>query len=228
VDLHYIAFKIAEQVKIPVMVNMDGFVLTHTVEPVDIPDEKLVRSYLPDYIPTEGEYLDVKNPITLGSFVPPSDYQEIRLELHGDLLNVVALLKKEFKTFKKTFGRSYELVDYYGDKDAGTVMVTLGSVAGTIKDAVDQLNKEKNKVGLLTVNCFRPFPDDEIIKSLAKAKKIIVLEKDISLGSAGALELEIKRALYGYSKANIIGIVTGLGGRDITMEDIKKYFKKNK
>ncbi len=227
-DFHFVAFKLAEQLKIPVMVNMDGFVLTHTAEIVDLPEEKQVRTYLPDYVPTAGEYLDVMNPVTLGSFVTPDKYQEIRLELHSDLTKSQTLIKKEFTNFKKIFGRGYHLVEYYGDKNAKTVMVAMGSVADTIKDAVDEINEGKEKVALVVVNCFRPFPDKDVLSALKNAKHVIVLDKNVSLGTAGALETEVKRALYGQSKATVTGIIDGLGGRDITVDKIKNYFKKIK
>jgi pyruvate ferredoxin oxidoreductase alpha subunit len=225
-DLHILAFKLAEQLKIPAMVNMDGFVLTHTVEPVEVPEEKLIKKFLPAYKPVLGQILETEKPVSLGCFVTPTHYQKIRLELDADLKAAKKLFKKEANLFKKIFGREYDLVQYYGATNPETVMVSFGSVVGTIKDAVDDLNKKKAKFGVLNVVCYRPFPDEEVVKYLAKVKKIIVLEKDISLGSEGALSLEIKKSLYGKSKAKIISITTGLGGQDIRLIEIKNIFKK--
>jgi len=228
-DLHLLAYKIAEQLKVPAMVNMDGFVLTHTFESVDMPSQNQVDKFLPKYKPTPGQFLDVNNPVSLGCFATPADYQEIRLELAQDMNLAIDLFKKESIKFKQIFNREYKLVDYYGSKNADFVFVSMGSVIGTIKDAVDQLNKENNKVGVVNVNCFRPFPDDEIIKKLSSAKNIAIIEKDISLGSEGALSIDIKRSLYNKNQARVQSIVTGLGGRDITIEMIKKiYSKKDK
>jgi len=228
-DLHVLAFKVAEQALIPVMVNLDGFVLTHTVEPVEIPDRTLIKKYLPDYQPTEK--LDVKNPLTFGAFATPAHYMEIRQELHDDLAASKKLIAKEMANFKKLFGRDLNLVEYYGDRNADTVVVAMGSVIGTIKDTVDGLSHEtrsikhglkKNKVGVLKVVSLRPLPIEEIIKAIGKKKNIIVIDKSVSLGEEGILAGELRRALFGQSKAKIVSIVMGLGGRDITPELIKK------
>lgn len=225
VDFHILAFKIAEQLQIPVMVNMDGFVLTHTVEEIDIPEREKIKQYLPSYEPIPGTVLDVKNPVTLGSFFTPADYQEARLELDQDLKKIKNLWNKENKIFKKIFGRKYEAVEYYGPSQAKTIMISFGSVIGTIKEVVDELNQKKNKVALVNINLFRPFPDEELIAKLSGAKNIIVVEKDISMGSGGILLGEIKRALYGKSRALIKGYSYGLGGRDITKKDLIKFFQ---
>jgi pyruvate ferredoxin oxidoreductase alpha subunit len=227
-DLHLFAYKIAEQLKIPAMVNVDGFVLTHTVEPVELATPTQVTEFLPDYSPDPQAILDTNNPLSLGCFVTPADYQEIRLELHEDLNQVKKLFKTEAKLFKKIFGREYKLVDYYGVPKPEVIFLSMGSLVGTIKDSVDQLNQSKKKVGVLNINCFRPFPSEDLIKNLRGARKIIVLEKDISLGSGGILELEVKRALFGTAKLQVFGRTVGLGGRDIKIEDILQIYKKTK
>ncbi len=216
-DLHVLAYKVAEQVLIPAMVNLDGFVLTHVVEPVNVPEASEIKKYLPDYKPEAK--LDVKKPLTFGAFATPAHYFEIRQELHEDLLASKKIIDLEMKEFKKIFGRRLSLVDYYGDKKAGTVIVAMGSVLGTIKEAVDEM---KGAVGVLKITSFRPFPDEEIIKLIADKKNIIVIDKSLSLGEEGILAGEIKRALYGKSKAKILGAIMGLGGRDITKEMVKQ------
>lgn len=223
VDLHLFAYKIGEALRLPVMVNMDGFVLTHTYETIDMPDQKQVDQFLPKYNSESGQFLDVSNPVSLGCFATPADYQEIRLELNNDIKKAKALFKKESVLFKKIFSRKYGLVDYYGPKDAKNIVVSFGSVIGTIKDTVDEINqKSKSKYAVLNVICFRPFPDEEIVKFLGKAKNIFVVEKDISLGVEGGLVTDVKRALYSKSKAAIKGFSIGLGGRDIRKKDIRK------
>ncbi|MEK7167983.1 MAG: transketolase C-terminal domain-containing protein [Patescibacteria group bacterium] len=217
-DLHILAYKVSEKVLIPAMVNLDGFVLTHVVEPVDIPGAKEVKAYLPDY--NFKERLDVNNPLTLGAFATPEYYFEIRQELHEDLVNSKKIISQEMRNFKKVFKRSLNLVEYYGDKNADTVIVAMGSVLGTIKEAVDELRKQGKKVGVLKIVSFRPFPEEEIIKALSKAKNIAVIDKSISLGTEGILATELRRIL----KKNIVSFVLGLGGRDITKEMIKKVF----
>lgn len=213
-DLHLLAYKVGEKLQLPVMVNLDGFVLTHVVEPVDIPNEEEVKKYLPPYTP-QG-YLDVKNPLTLGAFATPAHYFEIRKELHDDLVASKEVIAKEMKEFKKVFGRELDLVEYYGDKNADTVIVAMGSVLGTIKEAVDEMKG----IGVLKITSFRPFPDEEIADALKHAKNIAVIDKSISLGTEGILATEIKRALYGQDK-KVTNYIMGLGGRDITKGMIK-------
>jgi pyruvate ferredoxin oxidoreductase alpha subunit len=229
-DLHVLAYKVAEKCLLPVMVNLDGFVLTHVVEPVEIAEDKQIKKYLPAYNPTEK--LDVNKPLTFGAFVTPEHYMEIRQELHDDLAASKKIIIKEMAEFKKIFGRNLSLVDYYGDKNADTVVVAMGSVLGTIKEAADEVNNGRKKLGhketgmgALKINCLRPFPDEEAIKLIGNKKNIAVIDKSISLGEEGILATELRRALYGKSKANITSFILGLGGRDITKEMIKKVFK---
>lgn len=230
VDQHILAYKISEATSLPTMVNMDGFILTHLYEPVILPDKKLVQKYLGKYRPKLGGYLDPRQPITMGSFVSPADYQEIRQELHQDLRQSLKLINQEYFNYQKILGRTTRnkdnnngLVEYTGPKNAQTVIVAMGSMAGTIKEA---LTKEKN-IGLLKIKCYRPFPDEMIRKFLAPTKRIIVLEKALSLGnSLGPLALDIKGALKG--EKIISDYTLGLGGRDITTEIIKKIIDQSK
>lgn len=219
-DLHVLAYKIAEACQIPVMVNLDGFVLTHTLEPVEIIDTKSIRKYLPAFKPNEK--LDPKNPLTFGAFATPQHYFEFRQDLHHDVKVAKKLIAKEMVVFRKIFGRKLSLVDYYGDKSADTVIVAMGSVLGTIKDAIDELRQINKKVGAVKISSLRPFPADELLKLIGTKKNILVIDKSVSLGEEGILAGEIKRSFYKKSKANIISAIMGLGGRDITKEMIKK------
>lgn len=219
-DLHVLAYKIAEACQIPVMVNLDGFVLTHTLETIEIIDSKSIKKYLPAFKPSEK--LDPKDPLTFGAFATPKHYMEIRQELHDDVVASKKMIAKEMTSFKKYFGRKLSLVDYYGDKSADTVVVAMGSVLGTIKDAIDELKKSGKKVGVLKVSSLRPFPAEEIIKEIGNKKNVIVIDKSLSLGEEGILAGELKRSFYGNSKATITSVIMGLGGRDITKEMIKK------
>ena len=226
IDLHLLAFKIAETLRLPVMVNMDGFVLTHTVETLDLPQAKEVAQFLPEYKAPAGQTLDVNKPVSLGCFVTPADYQEIRLELHRDMLKALKVFKQEAKLFKKVFKRDYDVVQYYGAAKPKKVIVTFGSVIGTIKEAVDYINKKKPTVGVLNIVCFRPFPETAIRESLAKVKSIAILEKDISLGHEGVLSIEVKKALLGQAKVKVQNFSLGLGGRDIRLKEIVRIFSK--
>jgi pyruvate ferredoxin oxidoreductase alpha subunit len=236
VEQHLLAYKIAEQMKLPVMVNIDGFVLTHTYESVVLPTREQVKKFLPDYKPAKGEYLDIDNPVTLGSFAAPAYYFEIRQELHNDLLKCQKILNDEYKKLKMAIPEIIKtpeknaiinnaLVEYYGPKNPKIVLIALGSLIGTIKDAVDETNKKfsfNDVVGILKIKCLRPFPEEEILKVLKNAKYAAVIEKAVSLGASdGPLTLEIKDALYDKAKTKIKCFIVGLGGRDITKQTIK-------
>ena len=223
-DQHILAFKIAEQTRIPVIVNMDGFILTHTYEPVDLPDQKLVNQFLPAYVPEEGQFLEVDNPKSLGCFATPEDYIDIREDLYKDLNSSKKIIKKELNDFKKIFGRgNADLVEYYGDPKAKVVFVALGSVVGTIKDTVDQLNADGKKAAVVKVKVFRPFPGEELKKALAKAQFVAVIDKSVSLGSEGILAQEVRPTVG--SKCHVQSFVAGLGGRDITRQHLTNVYK---
>ena len=231
-DMHLMAYKIAEKSRLPVMVNMDGFLLTHTFEPVDIPSKLQVRKYLPKYKAPKGSILDPQDPKSLGCFATPDYYFEIRQELAEDVVKSKKVIKKSMREFKKIFKRgNSKMVEYYGPQDAQTVLVAMGSVIGTIKDFVDKYNKKyKSKIAVLKIKVFRPFPDKEICKYLEEKKYIAVIDKSISMGTEGILGTDIKRAMYECSKhPQIKNYIMGLGGRDITEKmlfDVVKNLKK--
>ena len=219
VDLHILGFKLAESLMLPVMVNMDGFALTHTYEPVEIPEESLIKKYLPAYSAPKDTILDINNPRSLGTFATPDRYMEIRQELFEDVLAAKNEIVKINSEFKKVFGRGLGddgLVEQYKTKDAEIILVAMGSVCGTIKEVIDELRNQGKKVGLLKIISFRPFPDAEVGAILSKAKFIGVVDKSISIGTEGVLASDLKRACYGKTKAEIKSFVVGLGGRDVT------------
>jgi len=229
VEQHILAYKVAEQTRLPVIVNVDGFVLTHTYEDVSIPTAAAIKKYLPAYKPAKGEYLDTANPASFGAFAAPAYYMEIRQELHSDLVNSAETIKAEYEKLKKIMPEAIKsseantlvnngLLEYYGPKKPKTVLVALGSLIGTIKDVADEF---KN-VGVLKIKCLRPFPAEEILSILSGVKRVAVIEKAVSLGAAdGPVALEIKAAAQGRLKNKIRSFVVGLGGRDITRQMIK-------
>ena len=228
VNQHIMAYKLAEQLKIPVMVNVDGFVMTHTYEPVTIPTAEQIKKYLPDYKPEPGQYLDPANPVTLGALVTPAHYMEIRQKLHDDLTNSLDTINKEFKKFNKQFLTSNldnGLIEYVGPKNPDTILIAMGSAIGTIKQTLSLLRRGRGEVGVLKIKCFRPFPAEQILKIIKPAKNIAVIDKSISLGQLGILASDIKAMAQGKTNANISSFVVGLGGRDITKEMIKKIIK---
>jgi pyruvate ferredoxin oxidoreductase alpha subunit len=221
-DTTIMAYKIAEDkdVLLPVMVCMDGFVLTHTVEPVEVPDQKDVSRFLPLYKPEL--YLDPTKPMAQGAFADPSTYMELRYEQQKAMERSLKVIKDVDREFKKVFGRGYGgLIEEFNTKEAEVIIVTLGSVAGTIKDVVEELGDKT--VGLVRVKAFRPLPKEEIKKALGKAKVVGILEKDTSIGlGKGALASEIRDVMYGQAKSpKLISFVAGLGGRDIGVDSIK-------
>lgn len=236
VEQHIMAYKIAEQLKIPVMVNIDGFVLTHSYEPVVIPSSAEIKKYLPQYKPAKGEYLDVANPSTFGAFAPPNSYMEIRQELFNDLHDSLSVINKEYREYKKILGEASKpeeheskvnngLIEYYGPKNPTILLVAMGSLVGTIKDVVDEKSKEfslSGSVGVLKIKTFRPFPADEVLSIVKKVKYVAVIEKSVSLGSESPLTLEVKAAVQNKTAAKIQNFIVGLGGRDVTKAMIKK------
>ena len=230
VDQHIMAFKIAEQLKLPVMVNVDGFVMTHTYEPVTIPTAEQIKKYLPDYKPEPGQYLDPANPVTLGPLATPAHYLEIRQELHEDLTASLKDIDKEYKKYNSLIGNLNKkndngLLEYVGSDKPETILVAMGSAIGTIKAALSPLTRGDGGVGVLKIKCFRPFPAEAILKIIKPAKNIAVIDKAITLGQIGPLASDLKAAAQGKISANIGSFIMGLGGRDITTEMIKKIIK---
>ena len=215
VDLIIAGYKIGENPKImlPIMVCVDGFILTHGMETVDMPTQAEVDKFLPAYNPPYK--LDAADPMSLGLLADPTVYAENRYALHKTLLETLPLIEKTGKDFKAQFGRdSVRLVDEYKLDDAQIALVAMGSVCGTIKDVVDEQRAKGVKVGLLKIVSYRPFPEEAIKKALSKATYIGIVDKNISLGATGANYAEVKALMPADKKVS--GFVAGLGGRDIT------------
>jgi len=221
-DLHYQAYKIAEDksVRLPVMVNMDGFTLTHSFEPIDMPTQEEVDAFLPSYKPEH--YLDVKHPMSFGSMVGEDGYMEVRHYLEEAMNNAMPVIEKVSKEFQQKFGRNYGIfIDTYKMEDAETVIVAMGSVIGTIKDSIDLMRKNGIKVGLMKVRTFRPFPKKAIADCLKNIKNVIVIDRASSVGAGGILAGEIRAAFYGNTTVpHVNSYIVGLGGRDITIKTI--------
>ncbi|HXW98774.1 MAG TPA: pyruvate synthase subunit PorA [Methanomicrobiales archaeon] len=221
-DLHYLAYKVAEdhQVLLPAMVCFDGFILTHTYEPVDMPTQEQVDAYLPKFAPLAK--LDAKDPISFGMLANPDYYMEFRYSNDQAIHRAKEKIRAYGKEFGEKFGRDYSaFVEGYALEDAETVLVAMGSVCGTVKEAVDEMRAAGKKVGLLKIRVYRPFPVEELAAALKGAKRVAVLDKNISLGSKGAVALEVKDALYG-SGIPVLDYIVGLGGRDIRKRDIAR------
>jgi pyruvate ferredoxin oxidoreductase alpha subunit len=228
VDATLQAYKIAEdaQIRTPIMVNMDGFVLTHVYEPVELLDKEKAKEFLPDYQP--ADILDPAHPKTFGAFADPSTFTEFRYQQFEAQQKALIKIEKVAREFEETFGRYYGgLLDGYFLDDAEIVIVTLGSVIGTIKDAIDAMRGEGKKVGLLKVRSYRPFPVQALRKALKDASVIAVIEKDVAIGGEAGLVTDLKAAFYNSNiRSPIIGFTAGLGGRDITIKDIRNIVAK--
>jgi len=223
-DMHLQAYKISEddRVLLPVMVCMDGFILTHTYETVDMPSQEQADAFLPPYDPLYK--LDPADPYTLGAFAGPEMYEEVRYEIQRDALASKDVIKEVARDFRTAFGRwEGDVTDSYRCDDAEIIYVAMGSVIGTMKDWVDARREQGDRIGILKVRCFRPFPLDEIRAGLAKAKRVVVLEKALSVGAYGILAAEIRAALYGQAATPPVHCaVAGLGGRDITFDTLNE------
>lgn len=227
-DLHIQAFKIAETLRLPVMVCMDGFILTHAYEKVNLPDQKEVDEFLLPYRPEFS--LDPKNPCAIGAMVSPEYFMEVRYMAHRRQLEACAVIERVGTEFSAKFKRDTGgLLRTYYAENAETVIVAMGSVLGTIKDTVDELNQTNgdNKFGVLSLVSYRPFPDKQIRDALKNAKKVIVVEKAFSLGRGGILAREIELALKGLD-IEIVTVIAGLGGRVITRTMLAEVFKNPK
>jgi pyruvate ferredoxin oxidoreductase alpha subunit len=221
-DLHFLAYKVAEDpaIQLPAFVCFDGFILSHTYEPVDMLSQEDVDKYLPAYNPAEK--LDAKDPISFGMYATPDYYLEFRYDMDQAQKRAKSVIAQYGKEFGTLFGRDYSrLVEGYLLDDAETAIVAMGSICGTVKDSIDEMRAEGKKVGLLKIRVFRPFPSEEIAQALSKVKRVAVLDKNISLGAKGATAIEVRDAMYG-SAIPVKGYVLGLGGRDVRKRDIKE------
>lgn len=222
------AYKIAEDPDIltPAMVCMDGFILTHVYEPVDLLDKEMVKGYLPNYKPQVK--LDVDNPLTIGAFVDPGRYTEFRHSQFEAQEHALKKIEDVAKEFEEICGRGFGgLIDTYRGDDAEIMLVSLGSIVGTIKDVIDEMRDEGVKVGLTKIRSYRPFPVQALKDALKDADVIAVIEKDVSIGYEAALLTDLKGAFYNSNiDVPIIGFTAGLGGRDTPPNIIRKMVEK--
>jgi pyruvate ferredoxin oxidoreductase alpha subunit len=225
-DLTIQAYRIAEdkRIQVPMMVCMDGYTLTHTYEPVELLDQDLVDDFLPPYEPTD--YLNVDDPKSFGMFADPDHYTEFRYQNHRALQTAKAVMGEVAKEFGEVFGRDYGgLIEEYRCDGAEYVLIAMGSVVGTLKDTVDDLRNAGVRAGAIKLRSYRPFPVDEIQGALTGVEAVGILDKNISLGSEGALSADVKSALYrSKSTPKVFSFVAGLGGRDIPKGMFVKMF----
>jgi len=214
------AYKISEKVLLPSMVVLEAFVLSHTSEIVDIPESELVDSFLPEYNPPYR--LDPDDPHTFGAGpIGPDYYFEFRYKAQMAMEDALIVAKQVDEEFKEVFGRGYGLIEKYKTEDAEVILVTSGTISSTSRLVIDERRKKGERVGMLKIRLFRPFPREEIREALQGAEKVAVVDRNISFGQGGIFAQEIKSALCNLSqKPPVYGFITGLGGRDVTPEII--------
>lgn len=221
-DLHVQAFRIAEALSLPVMVCMDGFILTHAYEQVDIPELEQVDRYLKPFLPRQ--VLDPKNPISIGAMVGPEAFTEVRYLTHVRLLEALEVIPKASADFKNIFGRdSGGLIRKFDTETAETIVIALGSVLGTIKDVVEEMREAGFSIGVIGIIAFRPFPFAELQAGIAGAKKIIILEKAFSVGTGGIVAENVRETIRGLDISDYT-VIAGLGGRPITKQSLSEIF----
>ncbi|MCC6830360.1 MAG: pyruvate ferredoxin oxidoreductase [Thermoleophilia bacterium] len=218
-DLHPQAFRLAEELSVPVMVCMDGFVLTHAFEALEVPDQAAVDAFLPPFEPRQ--VLDPDAPLTIGAMVGPEAFTEVRYLAFHRQREALTRIPEIAGEFRAAFGRdSGGLLHTYRCEDATTVVLAMGSVLGTLKDAVDGLRDDGERIGVVGLTSFRPFPMDAVREALGAAERVIVLERAFSVGVGGIVSANVHMALAGLDQ-RYHTVIAGLGGRAITGRSLR-------
>jgi pyruvate ferredoxin oxidoreductase alpha subunit len=219
VDSLPVMYRLAEHLMIPGMVCIDGYFLTHIVEQIDLPTKEQINKFLPEF--SSRYKLDPKNPISLGVYAAPETYQEFREDLDTDIRKAEEKYIKLDREFGKITGRSHSIVEAYKTEDAERVLVAMGSVCGNIKEVVDRLRERREKVGMLKIRLFRPFPSDKVA-SILSGRKVGVFEKAVSLGAPYPLYADVRASVSGAKLVS--SFAGGFAGRDVTPENIEYMF----
>ncbi|MEW8507318.1 MAG: transketolase C-terminal domain-containing protein [Candidatus Thiodiazotropha sp.] len=222
-DLHIQAFRIAEKLSMPVMVCVDGFILTHAYERMDIPQQEQVDRFLPPFEPRQ--VLDPAEPISIGAMVGPEAFTEVRYLAHHKQMQALELIPEIADEFKTIFGRdSGGLIANYRTEDAETIIVTLGSVIGTIADVIDTLRDAGHRIGAISLRCYRPFPKEPLREALLDCQRVVVFEKCLAVGLGGIVANNVRMSTRGLSTP-VYTVIGGLGGRPITRQSLTDLFE---
>jgi pyruvate ferredoxin oxidoreductase alpha subunit len=228
-DMHIAAFKIAEDpnILLPVMVCMDGWILTHSYEPVSFLEQEDVDRFLPSFEPIH--FLDVDDPKTWGSYAEDDVLMEFKYAIQEAMQLSKTRIKEIFAELARFTGRDHGgIIEAYRTRDAEVILIAMGSLAGTVKDAVDELRSKGKKVGLVKIRCYRPFPHEDIWDVIRKARIVAVLEANFSMGSEGAVAMDLKAKLCGRLNAPlVVDFITGLAGREVNISTIFEIVKKS-
>ena len=226
VDLTLHAFRVAEdpRVSLPMISNLDGFILSHVIEPITVPDPDEVKRYLPDFVPSHR--LDVENPLLMGPVGVPEVYTEARYATEAALRNSYEVIIEAWDEFEKVFGRKYKPVETYRADDADILFITMGGIGETCMTWIDSAREAGHKVGSARIRLWRPFPEDDVIEAIGNAKVLIVLDRCLSLGSSGnPVAQAIKSVLFNReTRPKVLEYVVGLGGRDTFLKDFQTMY----
>ncbi len=223
VDVHIQAFKLAETLSLPVMVCMDGFILTHAYTRIDMPSQEQVDQFLPSFQPRQ--LLDPNDPVSMGAMVGPEAFTEVRYLAHYKQLEALELIPQFAGEYDAIVGRdSGGLLKSHDAEGAETIVVTMGSVIGTMKEVLNPMRAEGVSIGAVTIRSFRPFPKDQLRAVLQNAKRVIVFEKDLAVGLGGILSSNVRWALRGLTTP-VYSVIGGLGGRPIIRPSLRRLFE---
>ena len=227
-DHVFIAYRLGEEreVLLPVIVNMDGFILSHVIEPIEMIEQEKVDQFLPPYQPLHRLHPD--RPVTMGAFALPSIFAETKKAQEVVIRSSMSKIIEVWKEFGDLTGRYYNSIETYRSEDADTLLITMGCFGETASVAVDQMREEGRSVGLVKIRLWRPFPFEEFKKATLHAKQLIVIDRAVSVGGPGGpVASEVKAALYGYdSRPSVYDFVAGISGRDVTPSDYIKMVDK--
>jgi len=218
-------FKVAEQIMLPVLINMDGFYNSYTTEPIEVYDIQDVDRYLPAYRPPVK--LDPDEPHTLHGGTGPHLFTEMRYQMWQAMEQALTVAREADEEFGQIFGNRYGLSEAYHCEDADLVLVSSGSLVGTLREVVDSYRAQGERIGMLKIRYLRPFPVQEVRQALAPAKQIAVIDRNVSVGMGGVFWQEVRSALYGSPAGDkpVLGFIAGLGGRDVTPSSIDEIIQ---
>jgi len=226
-DTTLMAYRLAEQVNLPVMVVIDAFFVSHTFEPMDVPEQADVDRFLPPIQPRFA--IDPQEPAALYQMAPPACYMEMRRSIDLAMDQAAEVFEDVEEEFEQVFGRRYGSIETVGCEDAEIILVTTGSATSTSRLVVENLREQGEKVGLLKLKRFRPFPTEAIREALAGARKAAILDRNFCFGVGGIFSQEIRAALCGLEDAPVIfNFIAGLGGRDIPPDLIEEIYATTK
>jgi len=226
-DHVFVSYRLGEDknVLFPVIINMDGFILSHVIEPIELIPQDKIDQFLPPYQPVHRLHPD--RPVTMGAFALPSIFAETKKAQEEALRASMPKILETWKTFGDMTGRYYQPVETYKAEDANTLLVTMGSCGETASVAVDKMREEGKSAGLVKLRLWRPFPFDDLKKATLHAKQLVVIDRAISVGACGPVASEVKAALYGEDqRPSIYNFVAGISGRDVTPSDFIKMVDK--